>query len=65
MNHNYFTLQDVERLEAQAVQIRKDIVSMIPDAGAGHPGGSLSAVEIITALYFHVMRIDPARPDWS
>ncbi len=65
MNHNYFTLQDVERLEAQSVQIRKDIVSMIHDAGAGHPGGSLSAVEIITALYFHVMRIDPARPDWS
>ena len=65
MNHNYFTQQDVERLEAQAVQIRKDIVSMIHDAGAGHPGGSLSAVEIITALYFHVMRIDPARPAWS
>ncbi len=64
MNHFYFTEKDVERLEEQAVQIRKDIISMIHKAKAGHPGGSLSAVEIVTALYFHIMNIDPANPGW-
>ena len=64
MNHNYFTQQDVERLEEQAVQIRQDIISMIHAAKAGHPGGSLSAVEMVTALYFHVMNIDPQNPNW-
>ena len=64
MNHNYFTQQDVERLEEQAVQIRQDIISMIHAAKAGHPGGSLSAVELVTALYFHVMNIDPQNPNW-
>ncbi|MBP3737341.1 MAG: transketolase [Lachnospiraceae bacterium] len=64
MNHNYFTEKDVERLEEQAVQIRKDIISMIHKAKAGHPGGSLSAVEIVTALYFHILNIDPQNPDW-
>lgn len=64
MNHFYFTEKDVERLEEQAVQIRKDIISMIHKAKAGHPGGSLSAVEIVTALYFHIMNIDPANPAW-
>ena len=59
----YFTEKDVERLEEQAVQLRRDIVEMIHAAKAGHPGGSLSAVD--TALYFHVMRIDPQNPRWE
>ena len=42
--------------------IRKDIVSMIHGAKSGHPGGSLSAVEILTALYFDEMNIDPTNP---
>ena len=42
--------------------IRKDIVSMIYRAKSGHPGGSLSAVEILTALYFDQMNIDPTNP---
>jgi len=37
---------------------------MIGKAGSGHPGGSLSAVEIVTALYFRVMRLDPKNPHW-
>ena len=65
VNHNYFTQRDVERLEKQAVQIREDIISMIHAAKAGHPGGSLSAVEMVTALYFHVMNIDPQNPRWE
>ena len=43
--------------------IRKDIVSMICKSKSGHPGGSLSAVEILTALYFDEMNIDPTNPN--
>ena len=62
MNHFYFTEKDVERLEEQAVQIRKDIISMIHKAKAGHPGGSLSAADIYTYLYMEEMNVDPADP---
>ncbi len=43
--------------------LRKDIVDMIFRAGSGHPGGSLSAVEIVALLYFKIMNIDPKIPD--
>ncbi|MFH1085482.1 MAG: transketolase, partial [Chloroflexota bacterium] len=55
------TIPELERL---AAQIRCDLLTMIHAAGEGHPGGSLSAAEVVTALYFRVMRLDPARPDW-
>lgn len=64
MNHFYFTKKDVMLLEQKAAQIRQDIIRMIHKAGAGHPGGSLSSVEMITALYFHILNIDPANPHW-
>ncbi len=51
-------------LSAIAKQLRRDIVTMISTAGSGHPGGSLSAVEIITALYFKIMRHCPSEPGW-
>lgn len=54
-----------ERLKAQAGEIRRDIIRMIGRAKSGHPGGSLSAVEIVTYLYFAEMRIDPAAPKWE
>ena len=44
-------------------QMRQDILEMIHAAGSGHPGGSLSCVEILATLYFDVMRVDPAKPD--
>lgn len=53
---------DYEALSQVAVRIRRHIVTMVAEAASGHPGGSLSAVEILTALYFGVMHIDPARP---
>lgn len=56
--------KDLQSLMATARRIRRDIVRMVGAAGSGHPGGSLSAVEIMTALYFKVMRLDPERPDW-
>lgn len=46
-----------------ANQIRQDIVVMVNAAGSGHPGGSLSAADIMTALYFNEMNIDPENPD--
>jgi transketolase len=54
----------IEELEAMAVNIRCDIIEMICTAKAGHPGGSLSAADVVTALYFRVMNIDPKNPDW-
>lgn len=65
LNTNYYTKQDVRNLEKKALDIRHDILNMIYKAKAGHPGGSLSAVEVITALFFHVMNIDPQNPDWE
>ncbi len=44
--------------------IRRDIVKMLSEAKSGHPGGSLSSADIVTALYFHEMKVDPAKPDW-
>ena len=46
-------------------QVRRDIVNMTADAGCGHPGGSLSIVEALVALYFEKMRIDPQNPKWE
>lgn len=43
---------DVQQLEKRALDLRKDIISMIAEAGSGHPGGSLSAIDILCALYF-------------
>jgi transketolase len=54
----------IYELEHMAALIRADIIQMIHEAGAGHPGGSLSATDILTALYFRVMNIDPANPAW-
>lgn len=52
----------IRELEDIAREIRIDVVTMIHRAGDGHPGASLSATDLITALYFEVMNIDPADP---
>ncbi len=54
----------VEALEAMAATIRCDVIEMICAAGEGHPGGSLSVTDIVTALYFRIMRVDPENPEW-
>lgn len=54
----------IEDLKKIAKIVRKDIIEMVYKAQAGHPGGSLSATDIVTALYFRIMRIDPENPDW-
>ncbi|MDD3179110.1 MAG: transketolase [Opitutaceae bacterium] len=55
----------VSDLEQMARQIRRDLIDMIYTANAGHPGGSLSATDIVTALYFRVMCVDPQNPRWE
>ena len=52
-------------LQAKAQEVRRDIVTMVHRANSGHVGGSLSAVEIVVALYHEVMRLDPANPRWA
>lgn len=54
---------DNRKYEDIAKKIRIDIIREIEKAGSGHPGGSLSAVDILTALYFEEMNIDPKNPD--
>lgn len=53
---------DFKKYEDIASRIRIDIIKAVHKAGSGHPGGSLSAADIVTALYFKVMNIDPANP---
>lgn len=59
------TEETVTRLKDIAKRLRIEIIKMIYTAGSGHPGGSLSSAEIITVLYFHIMRINPQSPDWK
>ena len=56
---------DVAKLESIAREGRVQIIRMLTHAGSGHPGGSLSAIDILTTLYFNRMRYDPARPSWE
>ena len=46
-------------------QVRRDIITMTANAGSGHPGGSLSAVELMTSVFFNHMRLDPQNPKWD
>ena len=55
-------MKDISFLKEKAKEIRKSIVSMITEAKSGHPGGSLSATDILTTLYFSEMNVDPADP---
>jgi transketolase len=52
-------------LQMKAIQIRMDLIRMIHGAKTGHTGGSLSNTDILTALYYRVMKIDPANPKWE
>ena len=56
---------DIGELNDLCRQIRKDILVSLNAAGSGHSGGSLSSVEILTALYFYKLRHDPNNPTWE
>ena len=52
------------KLEKMAVQIRKNVLRLMKAGRMGHIGGALSAADILTALYFKIMRVDPQNPQW-
>lgn len=55
----------IEELKDIAIELRKIAVTMVYEAQSGHPGGSLSAADIVTALYFKEMNVDPKNPKWE
>ena len=57
-------IDSLVELKRLANRLRIDIVKMIGAAGSGHPGGSLSEVELLSALYFRVLRHNPKDPSW-
>lgn len=58
-------MTSVRELKNIAADLRKKAVTMIYEANSGHPGGSLSAADFVTALYFKEMQIDPENPKWE
>lgn len=58
-------MKNYEELKSIAKSLRIDIIKMLEKSQSGHPGGSLSACEILTALYFKEMDIDPKNPHWE
>lgn len=56
--------KEILKLEFTALNIRRNILRLIRAGEAGHVGGALSSVEIVTALYFNLLNIDPGKPKW-
>ena len=54
-----------DELREKAKELRKMLLTMIYKAQSGHPGGSLSATDIVASLYFHTLRVDPKNPKWE
>jgi len=55
----------VQELEDNARRLRVDILKMLNQARSGHTGGSLSAIDVLSVLFFHQMRHDPSNPEWD
>ncbi|MET0980451.1 MAG: transketolase [Candidatus Saccharimonadales bacterium] len=55
----------ITQLEKKANEVRQDIIRMLEAAGSGHSAGPLGLADIVTALYFNIMNIDPVKPDWA
>jgi len=60
----FIKIQDIERLKRTGNLLRRNIVEMIGEGNRGHFGGSLSAADLVAALYFYEMNHDPANPKW-
>lgn len=56
---------EIANLEAKAKELRRHIICMLAEAGSGHPGGSLSAADLMTALYYEEMKGNPQNPAWE
>ena len=57
--------ESMKTLELKANEIRQSIIEMLLEAGSGHTAGPLGMADIFTALYFHLLKHDPKKPDWS
>ncbi|HBE77960.1 MAG TPA: transketolase [Firmicutes bacterium] len=57
--------RNIENLKKTADQLRLDVVKMVHDAGDGHPGPAMSALDIITSLFFHELNVDAKNPKWE
>src|SRR5688500_14692040 len=55
----------IVQLEKKAAEVRESIMRMLEAAGSGHSAGPLDLTDIVTALYFDIMNIDPQNPEWS
>jgi transketolase len=65
MNNNFQNFEErVKYLKEKAKEVRVNIIDMIFIAQSGHPGGALSAADLMTALYFDILKIDPKNPHW-
>jgi transketolase len=64
-HRNVPSASEIKTLEQHANDVRKGIIRSLEAAGSGHSAGSLDMADVFTALYFHVMRHDPKRPDWE
>ena len=58
------TDKKIQQLQEQANKIRISIIEMLVEAGSGHSAGPLGMADIFTALYFHILKHDPKKPDW-
>ena len=59
-------MMDFEKQKEKARSLRADVVKMLYLAQSGHPGGSLSIVDMLMALYYNdVMKVDPKNPKWE
>lgn len=58
-------VRDIGLLRKHAKEVRREIVKMLTEAGSGHTGGSLSAADIVAALYFYKMSHRPQEPEWK
>jgi transketolase len=57
-------LDEADLVRGKAYRLRSHVIEMVFSGGSGHPGGSLSAADIVATLYWHVMRLDPEQPQW-
>jgi transketolase len=58
------TVRDIDFLRQRAKEVRREIIKMLTEAGSGHTGGSLSAADLVTALFFYKMKHRPDDPEW-
>ena len=58
-------MTDIQNLAQTAKEMRRQIITMLHQAGSGHPGGSLSCADLMTALFFEEMKLDPTNPQWT